>query len=81
MSQISSSTSALNAQLQQLQQQCADWRGCATTSARDKQQILGELGTQIQDIQKQIAQQTNAGDGINRPRQDETLGGTINLSV
>lgn len=46
--------SGLERQIADLQRQCADWRGCATTSPTDKQQQISELGGQIQSLKIQL---------------------------
>ncbi len=51
------SRAALHSQLQKLQQQCADWQGCSTTSSSDKQRIVGELRAQINQVQSELQSQ------------------------
>lgn len=41
-------------QIADLQRQCADWRGCATTPATEKEKQISGLQAQIQTLQHQI---------------------------
>jgi len=41
-------------QIADLQRQCADWRGCATTSASEKEKQISALQSQIQTLQHKI---------------------------
>jgi len=50
----SSSVSALQSQIDNLQRQCADWKGCATTPATEKQKIVSALTEQIAGLQAKI---------------------------
>jgi hypothetical protein len=45
------SASGLESQIADLQRQCADWRGCATTSSSDKEKEISALSGKIQSLQ------------------------------
>ena len=47
--------SGYQSQIAELQRQCADWRGCATTPTDEKQKHISTLESQIQSLQRQIA--------------------------
>jgi hypothetical protein len=46
--------SGYQSQIADLQRQCADWRGCATTPASEKEKQISALQSQIQTLQHKI---------------------------
>ena len=72
-------------QIANLQRQCADWQGCMTTPANEKEKIVSSLSEKIQTLQHKIEQvqqvqpvaessniknETAPADGVNRPSTD-----------
>lgn len=53
-------------QIADLQRQCADWRGCASTPATEKEKQISALQSQIQTLQHKIehAQQVPAASSV-----------------
>lgn len=49
-----SSAGSYQSQIADLQRQCADWRGCATTPAAEKEKYISGLQSQIQTLQHKI---------------------------
>ena len=47
----SASVGNMQSQIEKLKMQCADWQGCATTPAPEKQKIVSTLTQQIQSLQ------------------------------
>lgn len=60
-------------QIQQLQRQCADWEGCSTTAAGDKQKIISGLSQQIQTLQSRVdrVQTTTSLNTLDSTRSDQ----------
>ena len=51
---LAASVGAYQSQIADLQRQCADWRGCATTPASEKEKQISVLQSQIQTLQHKI---------------------------
>ncbi len=54
INETSASINGYQSQIADLQRQCADWRGCATTPAAEKEKQISVLQTQIQTLQHKI---------------------------
>jgi hypothetical protein len=52
---LAASFGAYQSQIADLQRQCADWRGCATTPAGEKEKQISALQSQIQTLQQKMA--------------------------
>lgn len=51
---LAANVGSYQCQIADLQRQCADWRGCATTPAAEKEKQIAVLQTQIQTLQHKI---------------------------
>ena len=51
---LAANVGGYQSQIADLQRQCADWRGCATTPANEKEKQISVLQSQIQTLQHKI---------------------------
>jgi hypothetical protein len=51
---VAANVGGYQSQIADLQRQCADWRGCATTPASEKEKQISVLQSQIQTLQHKI---------------------------
>jgi hypothetical protein len=51
---LAANVGGYQSQIADLQRQCADWRGCATTPATEKEKQISVLQSQIQTLQHKI---------------------------
>jgi hypothetical protein len=51
---LAANVGGYQSQIADLQRQCADWRGCATTPASEKEKQISGLQSQIQTLQHKI---------------------------
>jgi proline dehydrogenase len=51
---LAASIGGYQSQIADLERQCADWRGCATTPANEKEKLISALQSQIQTLQHKI---------------------------
>lgn len=81
---LATNINGYQSQIADLQRQCADWRGCATTPASEKEKQISVLQSQIQTLQHKIekanqVQPTSAAydvaDKIPQPQTTQTADG------